>query len=429
MIKIENDELNRTRVLNAIFGIFDNFGNQDGRGLTMVINGKFGSGKSTFLDFIEERNIEESKYNIIRYNAWENNYFENPLIPILYTISKERTIGEKIEKQTINILKNLPKFFMSFLSGKYGGDFDSLFSCKNIFEEYDGYRKAVKEFKGVLGGLCQQKKTILLVDELDRCLPEYQIRMLECLYHIFDVPDLIVVIALDKEQLEISVKNMFGASQNTYGYLAKFIQYEIDLPNREQYEYVERLMTFKCKDSSAVKILIAKMFKSIDMSLRECQNIIKVLNLICNEKDDYGHLLDYVYYYPLIVVVLLLLKQLDNTIYNKYFGDKKHLMYFSFDVVHDRLEKTLFGNFWSDIKGTKIEVVLNTLLEDDLGKSCFLHFINMFEPVRTLSLSLLSGFVGIETERINGIINRGNMLNFPRLYEEITQKISIIEWE
>lgn len=55
-MNLNEDKLNRQPLIERLFSIFDNFGNQSDKGLTMLINGQYGSGKSTLLAFIEEEN-------------------------------------------------------------------------------------------------------------------------------------------------------------------------------------------------------------------------------------------------------------------------------------------------------------------------------------------------------------------------------------
>ena len=200
---LAEDKLARGEFLGGLFSLFENFGNQGDRGFTMILNGKFGSGKSTLLDFIEENNSTENKFSVVRYNAWNDNLFEDPLIPILREVSKLEGKGEKIKKGAINVLKKIPKMFFSTLANAHGVDFTELLSNENIFSEYDEYKSSLNEFRKVLKDYCAEKKVVFLVDELDRCLPEYQIKVLETLYHLFEIPNLIVVIALDRNQLRI----------------------------------------------------------------------------------------------------------------------------------------------------------------------------------------------------------------------------------
>ncbi len=103
MIRLKEDKLNRKQFLDGLFALFKNFGNQGNRGFTMIINGKFGSGKSTLLGFIEEKNNENNDFDIVKYNAWENNFFESPLIPILYEISKLENNKGKIKDLQIKV--------------------------------------------------------------------------------------------------------------------------------------------------------------------------------------------------------------------------------------------------------------------------------------------------------------------------------------
>ena len=54
----------------------------------------------------------------------------------------------------------------------------------------------------------EEKKTIFLVDELDRCLPEYQIRVLENLYHLLSTAQ--VLHSLNPLQVESDVINDYN---------------------------------------------------------------------------------------------------------------------------------------------------------------------------------------------------------------------------
>ena len=161
-----------------------------------------------------------------------------------------------------------------------------------------------------------------MVDELDRCLPEYQIKVLESIYHLLSIPNLITIIALDKEQLECSIKNTFGDTQNAFGYLSKFIDYEIELQEGDTYTYINSLMNFQCgQATSKIKTLISNMLKEIMFPIRECQNLINELNLICNEKRTDDKQVNWPYWYPLVVTIVLITKRINNEIYKnrKYF--------------------------------------------------------------------------------------------------------------
>jgi len=283
--------------------------------------------------------------------------------------------------------------------------------------------------KTILTNYCIDKKTVLLVDELDRCLPEYQIKVLESLYHLLDIPNLIVVIALDKQQLECSIKSKFGEQQNTYGYLAKFIQYEIDLPTANCYEYIKQLMTFTTNQDNEdeVKNLISLMFKANEISIRECQIILNEINLVCNEIDNKGEPIVYLYWYPILVSLILLIKKINPDIYKKHFYTQREQI-FEFPQEHIDLNDTPYKTFLDDIKNTPIQKILNIILSNNYGQCFMLHFINTFYPIRNISQESIANYIKRDVETIHSITYAygEKMAHYPNLINNLIEKIKIL---
>lgn len=77
----------------------------------------------------------------------------------------------------------------------------------------------------------------VLVDELDRCRPTYAIETLEQIKHLFNIDDIVFVIATDSSQLSHSVKAVYGAEFEAERYLNRFFnrQYHFDEPNRHAF--------------------------------------------------------------------------------------------------------------------------------------------------------------------------------------------------
>jgi hypothetical protein len=69
-----------------------------------------------------------------------------------------------------------------------------------------------------------------MVDELDRCRPNYAVEYLETIKHVFDVHGLAFVLAVDKAQLESSAKALFGHDLNFTEYYRKFAHRNVELP-------------------------------------------------------------------------------------------------------------------------------------------------------------------------------------------------------
>ena len=419
-MNIKEDKLNRNEFLDNIFKIIDNFSDLNNTGLTIILNGKYGSGKTTVLDFLEERcKTSNNEYNTIRYNAWENNTFDNPMISILYKISELENLPGKALEAIQNIIRNLPSAAIKFVSNKYGINTDDLTKKSNIFNEIKNYNNAINDFKNLLKAECQNKKLIFLVDELDRCLPEYQIKTLENLYHLLDIPNLTVIIAIDRTLLENAIQKEFGNELDTYSYLAKFIKYEIELPNEETYNYVLELHDYDCDNKQGITSVISNMFKSIELPIRECQRIIEELNLICKS----GHY--DMYWCPVIITFLLILKHKDNQIFNNCIIPRD--TYFS--TTTTSLDDTKYMAFIKQIQNTKTEKVFNYLKQDEYGRIILLNLISFFDSLRSINKSELINYISKENEtKLNDIIKdfSFHVIHYINLQNEIINKIKIL---
>ena len=71
---------------------------------------------------------------------------------------------------------------------------------------------------------------LIFVDELDRCRPDYAIKLLEQMKHLFSVPGVIFVLAINGEQLNHSIRAVYGAGFDSARYLRRFIDFDIRLP-------------------------------------------------------------------------------------------------------------------------------------------------------------------------------------------------------
>lgn len=80
------------------------------------------------------------------------------------------------------------------------------------------------------------------IDELDRCRPDYAVRLLERLKHLFSIAGVFFVLAVDRQQLEASVQGVYGANLNATGYPRKFIDLRYPLPQLSTEEFARALI-------------------------------------------------------------------------------------------------------------------------------------------------------------------------------------------
>lgn len=108
--------------------------------------------------------------------------------------------------------------------------------------EYQSKKDNLVSFKNQLSEFvaseANEKPVFFFIDELDRCNPHYAVKLLERVKHLFEVPNIIFVLAVNINQLQYAVQGFYGSS-NIDGkeYLRRFIdiEYTLPAPNMEEY--------------------------------------------------------------------------------------------------------------------------------------------------------------------------------------------------
>ncbi len=234
--------------------------------LVVSLDAPFGAGKTTFLDMWEadlekRRESDPQLPPVIRLNAWESDYCGDPLLSIVtslihavtgtqagVTIAGENTPGERLREAAkdavwfVTALANGLAAQWTGVDAISAGEFaehkkrDRNVKRPDLVALYEERTAALKDLKGALrevfGG--EAPKALILVDELDRCRPDYAITYLETIKHVFDVHGLVFVLALDYKQLECSAKALFGSDLKFAEYFRKFSHRSIRLPRPDQ---------------------------------------------------------------------------------------------------------------------------------------------------------------------------------------------------
>ncbi|MBM4163944.1 MAG: hypothetical protein FJ222_05830 [Lentisphaerae bacterium] len=282
--------------------------------LVLSIDSAWGTGKTTFIDMWEhELTKVPDPYPVIHINTWETDYTDQPFASLIVSIRKyvadfdrdETNLVEKgcekFSRTACNLLHNLPSIAVSVASGgavslkqAFGGPD----TCDEI-ERYEAFAKAIDTFKLELtdfvacvstahGG----KPVLLMVDELDRCRPTYAIAFLEVIKHLFSVPRLIFVLAINKDELAKSMKAIYGESSDTVGYLRRFFDVDFRLPDQSvnsfcdhllaQYHISEKLSTADDKYGSLGHLQLVLRFLANDthLDLRSIDNLVRRFSII-----------------------------------------------------------------------------------------------------------------------------------------------------
>lgn len=222
--------------------------------LVMGIQGDWGSGKTTLLQAIHDKVDEqkgETRVIPVLFNAWRFEKEEHLIIPLLHSLrykileileNKEDSFSDNAEKVAGELLKVLRGFEfeidLKFAKFKYAPKetIEAMEKEDNPLEEYVSiYFNITKKIEKL--GKENDIRLVFLVDDLDRCLPENSIRMLESIKLFLDIPYCVSVLAIDKEIVELGIEHRYkeyGSEDNRpitgSEYLEKIITHPFSLP-------------------------------------------------------------------------------------------------------------------------------------------------------------------------------------------------------
>lgn len=177
------------------------------------------------------------------FNAWDNDYFEDPLLPLLASFSD--SIGEGCVDTSLNIPLLISEIINCILAiHNIDIDIKNLSNCideEDFLEDYRARTQLRQKLNRLISSLIPRvaKNAILFIDDLDRCRPEFAIRLLEQTKAIFQLPNIIVVYSTDIVQLSHSLEGVYGSHFAGRAYLERFYDKRIELQRIMPLDYLK----------------------------------------------------------------------------------------------------------------------------------------------------------------------------------------------
>lgn len=297
----EKDLLDRIPFAEALYNLITKEQTpvlQDNKSLVIALDASWGSGKTCFLELfsntLEELNkTETKKFTVIKYNAWKNDDFDEPLLSILYNLIREQKEKEANKKAIIDkgvkiLEKTVVPILLDVIKNKTGFDAHKAYQIakdvdgieKNCtFKKYEEALDKREELTKAMEKLATpNSKVVMLIDELDRCRPTYAIELLETIKHYLNVENYIFIFALDKNQLSHSIKTQYGEGMDSGGYLRRFFDYVFNFPVPSIFNFCSSLLAEIDMHPMKKNELVDGIEKlSISMKL-SCRDINIILN-------------------------------------------------------------------------------------------------------------------------------------------------------
>lgn len=244
------DKLNRQPLAQNLTDIANMYADT---GAVIAVDGEWGSGKTTFVRMWHQLLLDRT-YKSIYFNAWNTDFQDDPFIAIMSELNevfkKSKTFRKVVKsgaKIGLKVAGEVAKGLLHKTTGvdteliKVGVD-ELVGQCYQQMSEYQSKKDNLVSFKNQLSEFvaseANEKPVFFFIDELDRCNPHYAVKLLERVKHLFEVPNIIFVLAVNINQLQYAVQGFYGSS-NIDGkeYLRRFIdiEYTLPAPNMEEY--------------------------------------------------------------------------------------------------------------------------------------------------------------------------------------------------
>lgn len=282
----------------------------------MALEGGYGTGKTYFItrfcEYLKHSNFEgDEQIHAIYLNLWEHDYVAHPFpviaSQIIASFNPGYELQESVKEKAIKITKNALKFGSKIFGGP---DFSELLpnleqDKKDLFEFKQEMRKIIAE-KG--------KKVVLVVDELDRCKPDYAVKSLETIKHFFYIDGLFIILTTNLDFMDNICEAHYGHPNCKInlgeGYIQKFVQSKKILNPTSAEDYLFIINGILNKDTLPVRMPnygqalerdcrenlsaidtfkknMSVLFNSAQFSIRKTIDVCKeILNIIKRHKEE-----------------------------------------------------------------------------------------------------------------------------------------------
>lgn len=189
--------------------------------------------------------------------------------------------------------------------------------ASRLIADYQEVKKSQEEFQDSLSALLNGFDQIselklplfVVIDELDRCRPSYAVALLERIKHLFDIDEIVFIIATDTTQLRHAITGLYGGDFDAANYLQRFFTRTYSLPEPSPHHFIEAMIVASGVDTSKWHSLgssndnikfLADASKNFNVGLRGIQRCMDILFDLTTSW-EYKFAIELLLMYPLIV--------------------------------------------------------------------------------------------------------------------------------
>lgn len=237
------------------------------------IDSQWGEGKSIFAKMFSAHLQKTRETLSIYFDAFENDYQRDPFLAIASEVvdlinTHSPELKPEFKSSAIKASKAIARGALrigikTLTAGVLDGSIiDELGTADEIgseisqgldqilierLDEAKADKNSLENFRSTLESHISKigngRPVVFIIDELDRCRPDFSLELIEQIKHLFTVKNLKFILITNKKQTQAIIKKRYGAEIDAHLYLQKFIDLWISLPRIET-EYQSHTSTY-----------------------------------------------------------------------------------------------------------------------------------------------------------------------------------------
>lgn len=298
--------------------------------ISIMLNAPWGAGKTTFVKMLIDR-LHKNGSPVVYVDAFANDFAEDPFLVVVEHILAicpdpiaDGLAGQEFRKSAARfaarVAKATGRFAVRAAVGSLGLDGNAVgeaasttlaeFGSEQVddaaavieadllrrLEQSRSTAQFVKDFKQRLRALAAELSPsnvsdpdgfplLIIVDELDRCRPDFAVEMLERTKHLLDVSGVAFVFSVNRDALCASIRGAYGESYDAHEYLFKFFNAVLRLPppspsSDQSHQYARSLLstsTFKDSVDEYTQNVFCLAAHALGLELRQIEVVGRVL--------------------------------------------------------------------------------------------------------------------------------------------------------
>jgi KAP family P-loop domain len=346
----KNDALERRPIVNFLVSLIERTGGP----FVLALDSPWGTGKTTLVRMLEAE-LKQKDFSCVYFNAWQVDYVTDPLVALVSSIDRvELGLDGKAEESFKKHMKTVRRVTslvakraavaaakvltvgaldleseiedaVTELAGDSVNDIVESFQKESLLLEK--FRTELKKAIEQLSAAGKKPTVVFFIDEIDRCRPTFTVELLERIKHLFEIPNILFVLSLDKRQLEASITAIYGQGIDAPEYLRRFIDLEYLIPTVKTKQFVESLFKRFALDEIFVQRthpdlqsdksnfinFFASLAEAVPLTLRAQERCLTRLQVVMDQT-PIDHYLD-----PILVALLIVLKAIQPDLLSKLY--------------------------------------------------------------------------------------------------------------